>query len=45
MNSQDLRKTAVEVNAFFDEGRQVAVWVMHPERCMESRVHTNQDSK
>jgi hypothetical protein len=26
---------------FFDEDRQVRIWVMHPERCMESRVHNS----
>ncbi len=40
MSSQDLRETAVEVDLIFGEDR-VRIWVMHPERCMESRVHNS----
>ncbi|MGN6373196.1 MAG: hypothetical protein ACTHM1_09435 [Solirubrobacteraceae bacterium] len=41
MNSEDIRTTAIEIDLLADEGRQVPVWVMHPERCMESRVHNS----
>jgi hypothetical protein len=40
MKSEDIRNTAIEVNLLVDDG-QVSVWVMHPERCMESRVHNS----
>lgn len=41
MNSEDIRQTAIEAELLVDEDRQVKVWVMHPERCMESRVHNS----
>jgi hypothetical protein len=41
MNSEDIRQTAIEATLLVDEDRQVKVWVMHPERCMESRVHNS----
>jgi hypothetical protein len=46
MNSEDIRDTAIEVDLLLVKDRQVPVWVMHPERCMESRVHnTNLPNK
>jgi hypothetical protein len=41
MNSEDIRQTAIEAELFVEGDRQVKVWVMHPERCMESRVHNS----
>lgn len=41
MDSEDIRKTAIEIDLLLDGGRQAPVWVMHPERCMESRVHNS----
>jgi hypothetical protein len=41
LNSEDIRQTAIEAELLVDGGRQVNVWVMHPERCMESRVHNS----
>ncbi len=41
MNSDDIRRTAIEAELHVDGDRQVHVWVMHPERCMESRVHNS----
>ncbi len=41
MNSEDVRNTAIEIELLLDEEQQVAVWVMHPERVMESRVHNS----
>lgn len=41
MRSDDVRDTAIEVNVLLDGGREVRVWVMHPQRCMESRVHNS----
>jgi hypothetical protein len=41
MNSEDIRRTAIEAELLVNEDRQVNVWVMHPERCMESRVHNS----
>jgi hypothetical protein len=40
MNSEDIRNTAIETELHVED-RQVRVWVMHPERCMESRVHNS----
>ena len=40
LSSEDLRNTAIEIDLLVDDG-QVRVWVMHPERCMESRVHNS----
>ncbi len=41
MSSEDVRNTAIEVDLLLGEDRRVYVWVMHPERCMESRVHNS----
>jgi hypothetical protein len=41
MNSEDIRTTAIEIDLLPGEGRQLPVWVIHPERCMESRVHNS----
>ncbi len=41
MSSDDIRSTAIEVDLLLGEGGQVPVWVMHPERCLESRVHNS----
>jgi hypothetical protein len=41
MNAEDVRNTAIEIDLVLPAGRQVPVWVMHPERCMESRVHNS----
>ncbi len=41
MRSDDIRDTAIEVDVRLDDGRRVPVWVMHPERCMESRVYNS----
>jgi hypothetical protein len=41
MNSDDLRGTAIEADLLMDGDRAITVWVMHPERCMESRVHNS----
>ncbi len=42
MKSEDVRNTAIEIDLFIDENRQLPIWVMHPERCMESRVHNSE---
>lgn len=41
MRSDDIRNTAIEVGLVGEQDREVRVWVMHPERCMESRVHNS----
>lgn len=41
MNSEDIRTTAIEIDLLPGRDRRVPVWVMHPERCMESRVHNS----
>lgn len=41
MRSDDVRATAIAVDVLLDDGREVRVWVMHPQRCMESRVHNS----
>lgn len=41
MNAEDIRQTAIEAELVIDEDHQVNVWIMHPERCMESRVHNS----
>jgi hypothetical protein len=41
MNAEDIRQTAIEAELVIDKDRQVNVWIMHPERCMESRVHNS----
>lgn len=41
MSSVDVRSTAVHLDLILADGREAPVWVMHPERCMESRVHNS----
>jgi hypothetical protein len=41
MNADDIRQTAIEAELVIEEDRRVNVWIMHPERCMESRVHNS----
>ncbi len=41
MNAEDIRRTAIEAELLVDGDRQVNVWIMHPERCMESRVNNS----
>ena len=41
LNPDDVMNTAIEIEVVLPGGRQVPVWVMHPERCMESRVHNS----
>jgi hypothetical protein len=41
MRSDDLRETALELDVLLADGRRFPVWVMHPERTMESRVHNS----
>lgn len=41
MNSDDIRRTAIEAELLVEGDRRVPLWVMHPERCMESRVHNS----
>lgn len=41
MDPEDIRHTAIEAELLVDGDRQIHVWVMHPERCMESRVHNS----
>jgi hypothetical protein len=41
MNSTDIRRTAIEAELLVSDDQRVNVWVMHPERCMESRVHNS----
>jgi len=43
LHARDIRDTAVRLVVLGDEaGREVPVWVMHPERCMESRIYNAQ---
>lgn len=40
LRARDIRDTAVKMIVPSDEaGHEVPVWVMHPERCMESRIY------
>jgi hypothetical protein len=41
MNSEDVRNTAVHIDLILAGGQKAPVWVMHPERCMQSRVHNS----
>lgn len=41
MSSEDVRATAFQMDLILADDRRVQVWVMHPERCMESRVHNS----
>ena len=36
MNAEDVRNTAVYLDLILSDSQQAPVWVMHPERCMES---------
>lgn len=38
LNADDVRETAVPVRIAMEDGREVPLWVMHPERCLRSRV-------
>jgi hypothetical protein len=40
LDATGVRKSAVPLRVPDDAGGQVRILVMHPERCMESRVHT-----
>ena len=43
LRSRDIRDTAVRLIIPTNEaGREATVWVMHPERCMESRIYNAQ---
>ena len=43
LRARDIRDTAVRLVVLGDEGGQEThVWVMHPERCMESRIYNAQ---
>jgi hypothetical protein len=39
LRAQDVRDTAVQLRVPNPEGPSVPIWVMHPQRCMESRVY------
>ena len=41
LNAEDVRETAIRVDfkVSVDQGTQTSFWVMHPERCMESRIY------
>lgn len=39
LDGRDVRDTAVKLSVRNPSGRDLPVWVMHPERCMESRVY------
>jgi hypothetical protein len=39
LTTRDVRNTAIRLNVAKAGSPEVPVWVMHPERCMESRVH------
>ena len=41
MDSGDIRDSAVQLEIESD-GRVIALWVMHPERCLESRVYNTE---
>lgn len=42
MSSDDIRETAIEISIEVADGRSISLWVMHPERCMESRVFNSE---
>jgi hypothetical protein len=43
LRARDIRDTAVRLAITSDAAdREIPVWVMHPERCMESRIYTAQ---
>jgi hypothetical protein len=39
LTAREVRDTAIRLNVAKPGSPEVPVWVMHPERCMESRVH------
>ncbi len=41
MSAEDIRRTAIEAELLVGGDRRVPLWVMHPERCMESRFHNS----
>lgn len=41
MRSDDIRDTAIEAEVDLDDRQPIPVWLMHPERVMESRVHNS----
>jgi hypothetical protein len=41
MDAEDIRATAIELDLIPGATLQAPLWVMHPERCMESRVHNS----
>jgi hypothetical protein len=44
LDAADVRDTALRVDLPSSDGREaIALWVMHPERCMESRVYNTID--
>jgi hypothetical protein len=43
LRARDIRDTAVRLLIHSDDpGHEIPVWVMHPERCMESRIYNAQ---
>jgi hypothetical protein len=38
LDADDVRDTAIEVDIDLEDGRTIPLWVMHPERCLRSRV-------
>lgn len=42
MSSEDIRETAIEISIEVADGRSIPLWVMHPERCLESRVFNSE---
>lgn len=45
LRARDIRDTAVQLSVPNPKGPDVPVWVMHPERCMESRIYNVIDFK
>ena len=39
LSAREVRDTAIRLNVAKPGAEEIPVWVMHPERCMESRVH------
>ena len=39
LSAREVRDTAIRLNVAKPGAPEIPVWVMHPERCMESRVH------
>ncbi len=42
MSSADIRETAIEISIEVADRRPISLWVMHPKRCMESRVFNSE---